>query len=81
MDSRLRGVEEAVKLAPTVPDPENRQSRTVDLLAQNFVRYSIELIAQYPDESAWAALFTGLGAAGLVAPAKGTGDESFPKAF
>ena len=61
-------VEEAVILAPTVPDPENRQSRTVDLLAQNFVRYSIELIAQYPDESAWAALFTGLGAAGLVGP-------------
>ncbi len=61
-------VEEAVKLAPTIPDPENRQSRNVDLLIQNFVRYSIELIARYPDESAWVALFAGLGTVGAAGP-------------
>ncbi|CAN0570883.1 unnamed protein product, partial [Ectocarpus sp. 12 AP-2014] len=56
-------VGEAVDLAPTVPDPENRQSRTVDLLAQNFIRYSIEIISVHPQASAWTALGTGLVAA------------------
>ena len=59
-------VEEAVDLAPTVPDPENRQSRTVDLLAQNFVRYSIEIISAYPEQSAWVAASTGVVAAATL---------------
>ena len=59
-------VEEAVDLAPAVPDPENRQSRTVDLVAQNFVRYSIEIISAYPEQSAWVAAGTGVIAAATL---------------
>jgi hypothetical protein len=63
----------AVAVAPAVYDPSDRHSRFASGLAQNFARYSIELLATYPDEAAWATVAAGVGALVVLGPAAAAG--------
>ncbi len=52
----------AAAVAPAIYNPGDRHSRFASGLAQNFARYSIELLAAYPNEAAWAGVAAGVGA-------------------
>jgi hypothetical protein len=52
----------AAGAAPADFNPDNRHSRFVAGLAQNFARYAVEIIATHPKELAGIAAATGIGA-------------------
>jgi hypothetical protein len=63
----------AAAVAPAVYDPGDRHSRFASGLAQNFGRYTIELLATYPDEAAWVSVAAGVGALVVLGPAAAVG--------
>jgi len=61
-------IADAIELAPIAPDLESRQSRQVDGIAQNLMRYAVEFIVTYPQESAWVTAFSGVSVMVLLGP-------------
>lgn len=63
----------ASNAAPATYDQNDRHSRFAAGLAQNFARYGVEFLWEYPNEAAWVGLAAGVGATLMLGPLAAAG--------